>query len=372
VVFLSVCIERLGSFMGQNFGIRRTGTMLLAYVLLSSAVGPSLAAVPGPTSDPTVQLAPALTEPPRGTGAPIPIKPLKGKTRSYASPIFEQLTDPLSDEFSSDGVQMAKMLGIYDQLRRVVELTEKKQNSPDGLPLAEREELRDAKFDVLGKVEETRLQIDFVVAEIDEEQVILEEALRVFSEDRDNRVNRANQMAFRTNGALWAIAEGFTIPTCRVSNYAIPSGIVGIIAGVVPSLFSGYATRASAGGRYERKIYPNMLTKLYDLPTIPRVEFPDVVWQFLNTCPCGDTRTRKEIMQHHWRNDNNLHVFQDGVNSKKVMALTGNQPYVADMTLISDKLLMMGQVRSVIFQMSRPLLEICMVLRGKKHFVEGN
>ena len=307
-----------------------------------------------------------------GTTPHIPIKPLKGKTRSYVTPIFEQLTDPLSEELSADGVQMAKMLGIYDKLHRVVELSSKKASAPDSMPLSEREELRDIKFDILEIVEETRLQIDFVVSEIDEEQVILEEALRIFEEDRDNRVNRANQLAFRTNGVLWAIAEGLSIPTYKNPTLSIPSGTVGIIAGIVPSLFSGYATRATAGGRYERKSYPNILTKLYDLPTIARIEFPDIVWRFLNSCPCGDTRTRKQVMQQHWSDDNNVHVFKGGVNHKKVMVLTGNEPYVADMTLLSDKLLMMGQVRAVVLQMSRPLLEICMVLRGKKHFVEGN
>ncbi|MBS1997754.1 MAG: hypothetical protein JSS86_15635, partial [Cyanobacteria bacterium SZAS LIN-2] len=44
--------------------------------------------------------------------------------------------------------------------------------------------------------------------------------------------------------------------------------------------------------------------------------------------------------------------------------------YVADMTLISDKLIMMGQVRAVALQMSRPLLEICMMVRGKKHMAD--
>jgi hypothetical protein len=304
---------------------------------------------------------------------PNPTLNLKGKTRTFATPIFEKLSDPLSDVMSADAVQMAELLGIYEKLKRVVEFSKTAALAPaqglDGPPNREaREEISELKFEILETVEETRLQIDFVMAEIDEEQVILEEAERIFSEDRDNRVNRANQTAFRTNGALWAIAEAMDIPTYNHPRLSIPSGTVGIIAGIVPSLFSGYATRASSGAHYERMIYPNILTKLYDLPTIPRVEYPDIVWQYLNAKPCGESRTRRQVMRDHWQNDTNIHIFKDGIDDKKLLWLTGNRPYTADLQLISDKLIMMGQVKAVALQMSRPLLEICMALRGKKHF----
>lgn len=297
---------------------------------------------------------------------------VKSKGRTYATPIFDKLTDPLSDSMSSDAVQMAQLLGILDKLYRLAALKGELAATPGSRLSAEkREEMTDLKFDILETVEETRLQIDFVMAEIDEEQVILEEAERIFSEDRDSRVNRANQLAFRTNGALWAIAEAMDIPTYKTPKLSIPSGTVGIIAGIVPSLFSGYATRASSGGRYLRQVYPNILTKLYDIPTIPRVEYPDIVWQYLNARPYGETRSRREIMRQHWRDDSNIHAFKGGITENKVMLLTGNKPYTADLELISDKLIMMGQVKAVTLQMSRPLLEICMAVRGKKHFTQS-
>ncbi|MBS2007435.1 MAG: hypothetical protein JST01_10365 [Cyanobacteria bacterium SZAS TMP-1] len=351
----------------MSFGLKRNLTALA--IVLTQSLAPAVAAsspAAVPASDLPKPIDPIMTAP------HIPIKPLKGRTRSFATPIFEKLTDPQSDELSPDAVQLARLLGIWEEMHRLAYLQKATAALPAGekLILAEREEERDIKLDILTKVEETRLQIDFVVAEIDEEQVILEEAMRIFQEDRDNRVNRANQLAFRTNGVLWAVAEALTIPSYKYPTLSVPSGTVGIVAGIVPSLFSGYATRASGGGRYERKCYPNILTKLFDLPAIPRIDFPDVVWQFLNSAPCGDTRTRKQVMQEHWRDDQNIHIFKDGVDSKKISILTGNQAYVADMTLISDKLIMMGQVRAVALQMSRPLLEICMMVRGKKHMAD--
>ncbi|MFX9969588.1 hypothetical protein ABTP69_19135, partial [Acinetobacter baumannii] len=87
------------------------------------------------------------------------------------------------------------------------------------------------------------------------------------------------------------------------------------------------ATRSSAGGHIKRQVYPNILTKIFDFPTNPRVEYPGVVWQYLNSAPAGDTRTRRTIMQDHWKDDTNIHVFQDGVNTQKLLLLTGNAPY---------------------------------------------
>ena len=111
-----------------------------------------------------------------------------------------------------------------------------------------------------------------------------------------------------------------------------------------------------------------MMTELYDIPTIPRVEFPNVIWRWLNSSTSDDKRSRRQIMLNHWRDDRNMHVFSDGINHQKFLLLTGNENYRTDMKLNSDKLIMMGQLKAVTLQMSRPLLEICMAARGKKHF----
>jgi hypothetical protein len=291
-----------------------------------------------------------------------------GKKRTAASPIFSTHSNPLDKEISADAIQLIEILGLQNKLQRLLEINTLAGDNPSRLSTELRQERSELHLEILGTVEETRLQIDFVTAEIDEEQVILEEALRIFSEERDERVNRANLWAFRTNGALWAVAEALTIPSYKSPKLSIPSGAVGIIAGIVPSVFSAYATRASDGGSFKRQIYPNMMTGIYNLPTIPRVEFPDVVWHWLNSCPGDDKRTRREVMIEHWRDDKNIHIFSKGIDHDKLMLLTGNEPYSTDMKLISDKLIIMGQLKAVTLQMSRPLLEICMAARGKKHF----
>lgn len=299
---------------------------------------------------------------------PLPQPFSKKQGTAKIEPMFPNFSDPSSGELSYDALQMAKLLGLEDKLKRLVEL---RSEGADSFA-RNHDEILDLKFDILDTVEETRLQIDFVQAEIEEEMNILEEAGRVFRDQRDERVNRANQLAFRTNGILWTVAEALSIPTFKKPRLSVPSGSVGIIAGIVPSIFSEYAVLAGAGNRYTRRSYPNILTGIYDLPVIARITFPDIVWQFLNSRPSGETVSRKEIMRETWLHNENIHVFKGGVNEHKIKLLTGNEPYTASLELVSDKLIMLGQVKTVVLQMSRPLLEICMVARGKKNFSAGH
>jgi hypothetical protein len=288
----------------------------------------------------------------------------RAEKNASVSPILSNHSDPLAPEMSAEALQLAELMGIKEKLQRLCELNKLAKTSK--LTLEQKEERWDLKFGLLENIEETRLQVDCVRGEIEEEEVVLEEARRLLADERDNKVNRANLAAFRTNGVLWAVAEALDIPTYKSPRYSIPSGSIGIIAGIVPSVFSAIATRSSSGGTYKRQIYPNMLTKIFDLPPIPRVEYPGVVWLYLNSAEPGETETRKQIMQNRWRKDPYISYFHHNVCSDNIKLLTGNEPYVGDMDMVSDKLIMMGQIKAITLQMTRPLLEICMVVHDTK------
>jgi len=289
----------------------------------------------------------------------------KGKSKIIA-PIFEHQSDPFSAQLAPDALQLVGFLGMEDRLKRLIVLNDAPKDANQSSLL----ESYGLKFEVLETVQEARLQMDFVLAEIDEELCFLEEALRIYSDDRDDRVNRANQRAFRTNGALWAVAEALTMPTYKSPKLSIPSGAVGIVAGIIPSIFSEYALRASSGDHYARKAYPNVLSCIFDMPLIPRITFPEIVLKYFNSCPQGEQRTRKEILRQRWQENKNIRTFRGGMTQQKLMLLTGNVPYTSDLEFCRDRVIMLKQVRSTVWQMSRPLLEICQVARGKKRFAE--
>jgi hypothetical protein len=191
--------------------------------------------------------------------------------------------------------------------------------------------------------------------------------LQSYTTERDHRVNQANLWAFRTNGALWAIAEALDIPTYATPRLSIPSGTIGIIAGLVPSIFSTYALRAESGNRYCRDAFPNMLSKIYDFPTNSGIEYPETVWTYLNTpLPGTDKPSRKQLLMDHWLADKNIHIFRHGMTKTDLIILTGAAQPVVTIDLINDRLIMLREVKTITLQMTRPLLELNMAMQSKK------
>lgn len=287
--------------------------------------------------------------------------------------ILQCKSDPYSPGLSPEAVQLADILHITDKLKKVQQLQQQIAQFTDQKPPVElRQDLTDLKLDLLQIIEQTQLDIDFVASEIEEEDARFLEWLRTFEEDRDNRVNRANINAFRTNGVLWAVAEALDIPTYAAPKYSIPSGALGIIAGLVPSVFSEYAVRVEGGGKYVRNAHPNMLSKIYGFPTHEGIEYPESVWTYLNTPPPeeGEKRSRRDLLIDHWLTDQNIHIFKNGASKDDLVLLTGaSQPKVS-IDLLHDRLTMLCEVEAVSLQMHRPLLELNMALQGKKKMPE--
>ncbi|MGQ4827666.1 hypothetical protein, partial [Enterococcus faecalis] len=76
-----------------------------------------------------------------------------------------------------------------------------------------KEEIRDLKEEICEVIEQTRLEIDYVRAELSCETALQSELVQSYTRDRDNRVFNSNVWSFRTNGVLWALAEALSIPT---------------------------------------------------------------------------------------------------------------------------------------------------------------
>ena len=283
-------------------------------------------------------------------------------------PIFETPSDPNSFDLSPDAVQFSDALGLTGKLKRLDELRKQlEQFKGQRAPLELRQDVIELKTDLMASIQQARLEIDFVVAEIEEEETIFEESLRAYTNERDARVNKANLWAFRTNGVLWAGAEALDIPTYRTAKLSIPSGAIGIAAGLVPSIFSAFAVRASMGLHHERESYPNILSKLYSFPTSPRIEFPESVWTHLNSKPAGEEKqTRRELLMEHWRHNRNITLFKTGETNERLSLLTGITQRRIDMELLNDRLTMIRELKAVVLQMNRLLLEINMVMQEKK------
>lgn len=225
-------------------------------------------------------------------------------------------------------------------------------------------------------IQKTLLEIEFVEAEIDAEQNLYAELLSTFTEDRDRLVAKTNAAAFYTNGALWAVCEGLTIPTYRNSQYAIPSGITGIVAGVVPSVFSLWAMRQYNGKKRPSESQPNMLAKVFDYPTVKEVEYPNSVWEFLNTAPHDQNgnpigrESRRDLLIDRWIKDRNIPAFTDRNSRHQLDVLTASVSQKGGLNIetLSARLAMLEQLQGEVGKIKRMLLELAMVASNEKDF----
>ncbi|MBS1954208.1 MAG: hypothetical protein JST89_08480 [Cyanobacteria bacterium SZAS-4] len=277
------------------------------------------------------------------------------------------ISDVHSAGVSAEATQLAQQLKITDSLVELSKLKKARLADKNSLSREELDRYRDLREDVTETIEQTRLEVDFAQAELAREIAVHDELLAAYTADRNRKVNLSNAWGYRTNGVLWAAAEGLTIPTYAQPKYSISSGIVGIIAGLAPSAFSLYALRQDSGARFERKPHPNMLSKIFNYHVTPELEYPESVWTWLNSqAPAGPKVTRLEFMIDWWQKDGNIRYLSTKPSHSQLDLLTATVQDELTIQLISDRLAMLRTVEATILGMNRPLLELMMVVRGTK------
>ena len=330
--------------------LRKSIQILLSCVLLLSMQTPIMAAVPY-ASKPNPKSA--------GNYKDIPICNVLSQT--------EIGTDLLSVE----AIEVARHLNVLSQLKQLEQLR-RQENAEPGISAERRESIRDIKEGIRDVIEQTRLEIDYCRAELFAEEAIHDELLTAYTQSRDSDVYKSNIWSIRTNGALWAIAEAFAIPTYKQPMYAIPSGITGILAGLVPTVFSSIALHQSKGSIIEREDRPNMLSKIFDFPVEPRIDFPKSVWDYIHAVPANSPsgQTRINLLIRQWKEDKNIRHFAIRNPQRELSALTGHGHQHLSMDDLADRSDMLTELDALIGLMHRPLLELMMAIRGLKHLPE--
>jgi hypothetical protein len=278
-----------------------------------------------------------------------------------------------SSSMSPNSEQLAAQLGLTEVLVRIAKLRADARagasaNSADNL--VQRLDLVEATQNAMLTIELANYQVDFVMAEIEAEQNLCSEVLASLAAKRDKVVNRSNQLSYITNGALWAVAEGLDIPTWKRPKYSISSGTTGIIAGMVPSVASMYAIYKSGGRKINSELEPNMLAKVFDYQVTSEVDYPAVVWNWLNATPAGDssTKIRRQQLIDRWIADSNIPAFTTVTHSAELDVLTGCVAHRKGLSIdvLNTRHVMLNQLSAEIFKMKRMLMELSMAVRGDK------
>lgn len=286
-----------------------------------------------------------------------------------------------SSSVSPNTIQLCNNIGLTPVLEQIQNLRGRvASGSPSSVEtIAARQDLWEAIQKAGLIIQRTNLEVDFATAEIEAETQLYQEILSTFASDRDKLLAKINAASFISNGILWAACEGVSIATVNtvfaknprtVPQFAIPSGILGIAAGVVPSVASMYTLKAVNGKQKTSEVEPNMLAKLFDYPTNPNIEYPAAVWAYLHQVPADQPsgKIRKEQLVDRWISDANMSVFTDRKSKTQLDILTASVPQKKGLSIasLSSRIAMLSQLHSEIWKIKRLLLEATMVLQGDK------
>lgn len=282
---------------------------------------------------------------------------------------------------AANTLQLSESIGLTPILEKIQSLRQRLEgsNSASLETLSLRQDLWEAtqKADLM--IQRANLDIDFTVAEIEAENQVYEEILATFTSDRDKLLAKVNAASFISNGILWAACEGLSIGSVNtvfaknprtVTQFPIPSGIVGIAAGIVPSVASMYTLKAVNGKQKTSEVEPNMLAKLFDYPTTSDIEYPNSVWQYLHQVPADAPNSKKRLDQlvDRWIADSNMPAFNDRHSKKQLDVLTASvsQKKGLSISTLTARIVMLKQLHAEIWKMKRMLLELTMALQGEK------
>jgi hypothetical protein len=310
------------------------------------------------------------------SGAVLPAQSQEPKANSAAVPtqILKTGINLTDSSVSPNGVQVAEIIGLVPVLNKLQDLRPRLSQIKGAAPtlenLALRQDYNDAKMEARQVIEQANLEVDYVLAEINAERNLYAEILDSLTGKRDKLVARSNAASYYTNGVLWAVGEGFDIPTYRVPKCSIPSGTISILAGVVPSFFSLWAMHQYDGKKLNSEDDPNMLAKLFDYPTNREVDYPASVLAFFNSVPPkgASKKSRKDQLIDRWISDDNMHSFTDRKSKVQLDSITAgaSQKKGLSIDVLGARQYMLEQLASEVMKMKRMLLELSLAAKGDK------
>jgi hypothetical protein len=279
-----------------------------------------------------------------------------------------------SQSVSPNSLQVSEIIGLTPVVKKLqtlrAQVSQIKGAAPTLENLSLRQDFNDTQVQARQIIEQSNLEIDFVLAEINAERNVYGEILSSMVSKRDKLVARSNAASFYANGVLWAIGEAYDIPTFRYPRLSIPSGTVSILAGVLPSFFSLWAMHQYNGKKIRSENDPNMLAKLFDYPTTTEVDYPPSVLAFLDTVPPDSPtkKSRKDQLIDRWLTDQNIPSFTDRKNRKLLDTITAavSEDKGLSIDTLSARQDMLQQLAGEVMKMKRMVLELSMATTGDK------
>jgi hypothetical protein len=212
----------------------------------------------------------------------------------------------------------------------------------------------------------TNLEVDYVLAAIDGEQNDYARVSAALGNSRDTAILVNTIIAQLTNGIFWSLAGVYTIVGIKIIEASNIDGISSIIAGMLPATLGLYAIYQAKGPKRALLKHPNMLAPLFAGGTTDDGYYPDSVIKYLDSGPPDHSTatTRKQMLIQQWIK--NKYIGKNGsINAEvktQLAAGTIEKRRALTISLMQTRQTMLADVRAVVIQMKRGLVELMPLL----------
>ncbi|HZS47675.1 MAG TPA: hypothetical protein VFC63_21580 [Blastocatellia bacterium] len=289
---------------------------------------------------------------PRSTAAQTPQK----ETVSPA-PVVQ---GPQSPKLSPGAEEVAKVIGVRSLLTKLYSLPPGERGLNGGVMSPEALSLRQQ---ITEQVLSASLEVDGVMAEIDDELSEIAELRSALESQRDKVMNINAIASIVTGGGLGVVSTALQF---KNNTQNLGNGI-GVAAGAASVVLSVLGLHQQKGGANSLSIAPNMLAKMFDRKAEFHSEYPDEVWVYLSDIPpsASDKQTRRQELIQRWIDRG--HIEKPGTKKyeKKIDQMTSGASNKQKLSLdaLADRAAMLSDVRTQISLMKRDMSKLMLAIR---------
>jgi hypothetical protein len=284
-----------------------------------------------------------------------------GLGQEAAQNSMTERSENLLSDSSPHVEQVAKILGITELLSNARRVN---QERTCGAPVSI-EELS-MRQDILETAIATSLEVDGVLAELENERDHLSELNSVLQGRRDHTVSllSAANLVTGTGLGIAVNAMQFSSTTANVGNG------LGVASGIGSTVLSIIGIRAQGGPVVSVGRIPNMLAPLFRRPAALNAYYPPEIMDYLKSVPPGQSEssgTRLDQLMSEWRQAGRIGNQGQPKTEKKIAMLTSSLDKKTKLSIddINDRIAMLADVTGRVGLMKRDLAELMLSLRKK-------
>jgi len=268
-----------------------------------------------------------------------------------------------TQHMAENAQQVAGILGISQLLSKTQSI-----NSQHPCEAAATVEELSMRQDILETVVASSLEVDGVLAELDNERAHLSELSAALQARRDHTLQLTNVANLITGTGL-----GIAVNAMQFSDATATAGdALGVASGIGATLLSIIGIRQQRGPQHSVGRIPNMLAPLFGRQPALNSYYPPAVLEYLGSVPPGqapDSGSRLDQLMAEWKRVGRLGPTQSPKSDQKIVRLTSSLDTKTKLSIddLSDRVAMLGDVTGRVGLMKRDLAELMLFMRGKRN-----